>query len=268
MATRQEDVLRVYFKDKSYKSFHITAHTTAEELCVKFAQKLQLGTFHFHFALKEINNGSERYLANDELLLNIKAKWKAQGFTYEDDYTWRIMFTFTESSHSKLVVRLTALYNEGQKALKKASSLPSRLESFLGLGLGVGTSLSSNVSKKNPFSFSTPSLAVLTETETDPPSQQYPIADRKATFATGISCIGLGRGRGGGSSSGSDSAQGWCAAKPRGRSNSTQPDMDNELLSIVECALRDMLLTKPSQRTNVDVDIENVLSFIAFQSQR
>lgn len=62
-------LVKIFFRDGTFKTFSIFQHTTAAQLCSMFAKKMQLSGRHF--SLLEVTHGSERTVSANEYPLLI-----------------------------------------------------------------------------------------------------------------------------------------------------------------------------------------------------
>lgn len=56
-------ILRIHFRDGSYKSVMASPNSTCKEICDMLAQKIDLSNYADHFVLTEVNaNGEGKYI--------------------------------------------------------------------------------------------------------------------------------------------------------------------------------------------------------------
>lgn len=114
MATKQ--LIRVYFRDKTFKSFAVETMTTAGMICQHFVQKLTLPMPPECFVLKEVCNGSEREMESSELLYPLVQRWRSFGWTGTTDDRFYFLFTLTEAARSASLATITQkLANPGSE---------------------------------------------------------------------------------------------------------------------------------------------------------
>ncbi|KYQ89073.1 ankyrin repeat-containing protein [Tieghemostelium lacteum] len=74
-STLKTEVIKVYFRNDSYKSIKITSADTARDLTKKMCEKFNMPTFDKCFDLVEVVKGEMKFLAPTDYIMAVKTKW-------------------------------------------------------------------------------------------------------------------------------------------------------------------------------------------------
>ncbi|KAM9967626.1 hypothetical protein ACTFIW_001710 [Dictyostelium discoideum] len=69
------EVLKVFFRNESYKSIKVSGTDTARELCKRMVEKFNMPSYDKCFDIVETIKGKSRFLQPTDLLLQSKSKW-------------------------------------------------------------------------------------------------------------------------------------------------------------------------------------------------
>ncbi|KAN0000740.1 hypothetical protein ACTFIZ_001176 [Dictyostelium cf. discoideum] len=69
------EVLKVFFRNESYKSIKVSNTDTARELCKRMVEKFNMPSYDKCFDIVETIKGKSRFLQSTDLLLQSKSKW-------------------------------------------------------------------------------------------------------------------------------------------------------------------------------------------------
>eukprot|EP00026_Physarum_polycephalum_P012525 Phypoly_transcript_12846.p1 GENE.Phypoly_transcript_12846~~Phypoly_transcript_12846.p1 ORF type:complete len:275 (+),score=64.61 Phypoly_transcript_12846:70-894(+) len=75
ITTPQEEVLKIYLKNNSYKSIKVTRDDSATDLARKMAAKLNMSESDRYFEVIEMIKDTQKYLAPGDNILRLRAKW-------------------------------------------------------------------------------------------------------------------------------------------------------------------------------------------------
>jgi len=75
ITTPQEEVLKIYLKNNSYKSIKVTRDDSATDLARKMAAKLNMSENDKYFEVIEVVKDIQKFLAPGDNILRLRAKW-------------------------------------------------------------------------------------------------------------------------------------------------------------------------------------------------
>eukprot|EP01119_Soliformovum_irregulare_P017533 TRINITY_DN5232_c0_g2_i1.p1 TRINITY_DN5232_c0_g2~~TRINITY_DN5232_c0_g2_i1.p1 ORF type:complete len:349 (-),score=57.98 TRINITY_DN5232_c0_g2_i1:359-1345(-) len=176
-------IVRVFFKDDSYKTFSISEDTTPEEICDMFAKKMRLKGSRFH--LSEVVAGRQRFISKDEKPLMIQQNHIGKGVS------------FGESSKNGFICQFK---EESLHHLKDKINTNRRLRgSMFQENVNSGTELTRNPSFSPENSFGAPSARDRDVRRKNEDMLLSELEDLKVSLAKDIpwnqSSLGLGRDR-------------------------------------------------------------------------
>eukprot|EP01132_Coremiostelium_polycephalum_P006167 gene6167-7681_t len=69
------EVLKIYFRNDSYKSVKVSSTDNAREICKRMSEKFNMPSYDKCFDIVEVIKGEVRYLGPNDLVLQSKSKW-------------------------------------------------------------------------------------------------------------------------------------------------------------------------------------------------
>eukprot|EP01114_Cavostelium_apophysatum_P017444 TRINITY_DN5183_c0_g2_i1.p1 TRINITY_DN5183_c0_g2~~TRINITY_DN5183_c0_g2_i1.p1 ORF type:complete len:400 (+),score=58.75 TRINITY_DN5183_c0_g2_i1:30-1202(+) len=102
--TKPKGVIRIFFRDNTFKSLAITSATTASDVCTSFASKMKIHGHHFH--LFQVLDGKDRPIESNERPLLLQIELLAKNSNWGSSKNCGFRCSFSEASVRLLKKRI------------------------------------------------------------------------------------------------------------------------------------------------------------------